>query len=48
MWNGLLLRMAKSTPLTYTELKALKVDEFFKLLITHGEQQREDNAKNKK
>ena len=42
MWNGLLLRLAKSTPITYTELKALSVDEFFKLLITHTDQVRED------
>jgi hypothetical protein len=42
MWHGLLLRMTKATPLTYTELKALKVSEFFKLLIIHSEQQKED------
>lgn len=42
MWNGLILRIAKSSPLTYTELKAINVDEFFKLLITHANQQRED------
>lgn len=42
MWKGLLLRMAKSSPLTYTELKALPIDEFFSLLITHANQQKED------
>jgi len=47
MWNGLILRMVKGTPLTYTELKAVSVDEFFKLLITHVDQQREDKQKSK-
>ena len=42
MWNGLLLRLAESAPITYTELKALSVDEFFKLLITHTEHRKED------
>ena len=45
MWGGLILRMAKSSPLTYTELKALTVDEFFKLLVTHSDQQHEDKHK---
>jgi len=47
MWNGWLLRITKSSPLTYTELKALNVDEFFKLLMTHTEQQKEDKNKQK-
>ena len=46
LWNGLLLRLVKNSPISHSELKALNVDEFFKLLITHGEQVKED--KNKK
>jgi len=37
--------VAKSSPITYTELKALRVDDFFKLLITNAAQQKEDKAK---
>ena len=48
MWYGLLLRVSKSTPLSHTELKALKIDEFFKLLITHTDQQREDKRNGRK
>jgi len=40
-----MLRFVKNSPISYTELKALSVDEFFKLLITHGEQVKADKHK---
>lgn len=43
------MRVAKSAPLTYGELKRLEVNEFFRLLITHVEQQKQDkNSRNGK